>query len=1062
MNIPPGVWRLRTLQTLRRYCDVARSRTIVSSVHMRGTLQRVDGTRTLRETHGSRTTVPLRLATFEASSQECGRSLCTTPATADRRPSSGPMIHNAAACRAARVCPSYLREAMASSAESSEARLVGAATMPLQYRPLGSFVRLPFEWPSRLACRMALGHTRWYSTASGASDYYSILGVPKTASADDIKKAYRQTALKWHPDRNPQNREEAGRRFREASEAYQTLSDAAKRAEYDASLNASNFCHASSRPDHSGSFSGPSAQGGAREFHFGNLSAEEAEILFRRAFGGVSLEDILRQALNQHAATRWGAGTPYMRNDIFQHRMGSRPSASFLDDREIFEIIKEFSGTGPEVGTHGEACKPKRQSAILGAIRVLELQGASVLDQTQKPSLKNETGPIREARFQTSTERRAVQTPQANRRTERSLISFFLSARGSDFAFRDLALPPIFSLRIRRRHGRLLPRSKVVEQKRGKARERIFVSRLNVAKTIDLFEDPLPDCALLGMVPSMNNTINNHRRIKEIIFAGRCVVIVTDGGICRAYDMQSTRLLAELNPLTPWKKVTTAIYHSGNDTVVVVFEPNPGGLQCQVFTASVSQTSVQHVPLDRKAERQALEQGQLRAPAISSDFSKAKQGDIQSFQFWNHTRFKLLFSVHGEDFEVMFNPTSARVFSASVFDVEDGRRVVLYSRTCLSSNNNEITMVVLKAKISIPIDQYRRVEFLELLVSKLLFKQDRASLRVIDLLDDGTSMKVPHTRESFAPIGFVFFEVPERVMGKKYLDQRARRFFTISPGTIQFWILQRNSLDTLHSIDVYGLREAGLCQQGIGANLLAVCPSHAPCSKSDTDKITIPSVAFVSALELHQGKCPGKRPSSIEWPEHTSDTSQGPTKRGLKNFGPKSIHFFSMDDGQYVGSVPSHLCGDHVEVLQLSAENLSTTLHNDPGVVRLLQASWAADEACSQLEETVAADLLDAEAKNSVASRCARGPSACSQPPLTHMNQGMGRKDCDADTFSPQASSGHSHGRGKRSLLGGYDQALKACEAYERPGQYIAVLQRALPRRGKLFQHLGFRCAVTT
>lgn len=76
----------------------------------------------------------------------------------------------------------------------------------------------------------------------------------------------------------------------------------------------------------------------------GNLTPEEAELLFRRAFGGVSLDEILRQALNQHNATRWGAGAPYLRNDVFEHQMGSRPSTSFLDDREIYEILRDLSG----------------------------------------------------------------------------------------------------------------------------------------------------------------------------------------------------------------------------------------------------------------------------------------------------------------------------------------------------------------------------------------------------------------------------------------------------------------------------------------------------------------------------------------------------------------------------------------------------------------------------------------------------------------------------------------------------------------------------------------------
>lgn len=64
-------------------------------------------------------------------------------------------------------------------------------------------------------------------------DYYEILGVGRDASADDVKKAYRQAALKFHPDRNPDDKETAERKFKEASKAYQVLSDPDKRAQYD-------------------------------------------------------------------------------------------------------------------------------------------------------------------------------------------------------------------------------------------------------------------------------------------------------------------------------------------------------------------------------------------------------------------------------------------------------------------------------------------------------------------------------------------------------------------------------------------------------------------------------------------------------------------------------------------------------------------------------------------------------------------------------------------------------------------------------------------------------------
>ena len=98
-------------------------------------------------------------------------------------------------------------------------------------------------------------------------DYYEVLGVDKNATADDIKKAYRKLAIKYHPDKNPGDKA-AEEKFKEAAEAYSVLSDADKKARYD------QFGHAGVEG------AGPDFSGG-----FGNLN-DILNDLFGGAFGG--------------------------------------------------------------------------------------------------------------------------------------------------------------------------------------------------------------------------------------------------------------------------------------------------------------------------------------------------------------------------------------------------------------------------------------------------------------------------------------------------------------------------------------------------------------------------------------------------------------------------------------------------------------------------------------------------------------------------------------------------------------------------------------------------------
>ena len=105
-------------------------------------------------------------------------------------------------------------------------------------------------------------------------DYYEVLGVSKDASADEIKKAYRKMAVKYHPDRNPDDKE-AEEKFKEAAEAYDVLSDADKRAKYD------RFGHSMGPQGFGG------GAGGGGSYYSGGMSMEDIFANFGDIFGDV-------------------------------------------------------------------------------------------------------------------------------------------------------------------------------------------------------------------------------------------------------------------------------------------------------------------------------------------------------------------------------------------------------------------------------------------------------------------------------------------------------------------------------------------------------------------------------------------------------------------------------------------------------------------------------------------------------------------------------------------------------------------------------------------------------
>ncbi len=170
--------------------------------------------------------------------------------------------------------------------------------------------------------------------ADSKRDYYEVLGVSKTATDDEIKKAYRQTAKKYHPDMNPGDKE-AEAKFKEASEAYAILSDAEKRRQYD------QFGHAAFDPaaGGGGGFGGFSGFG-----DFGDLG-DIFGSFFGGGFGGSS-------AQRRNAPTRGEDVGARVTVTFEEAAFGVKKDVSF----HRIQKCDDCGGSGAQKGSKAETC----------------------------------------------------------------------------------------------------------------------------------------------------------------------------------------------------------------------------------------------------------------------------------------------------------------------------------------------------------------------------------------------------------------------------------------------------------------------------------------------------------------------------------------------------------------------------------------------------------------------------------------------------------------------------------------------------------------------------------
>ena len=157
-------------------------------------------------------------------------------------------------------------------------------------------------------------------------DYYEVLGVSKSADDKEIKKAYRRVAMKYHPDRNPDD-PDADEKFKEATEAYDVLTDSEKRAAYD------QFGHAGVDPNMGGGFGA-----GAGAGNFSDIFGDVFGDIFGGEAAAAGLLDAKSHDIESGRAVRVGAdrglGVDGRRDDIRPARQ-SQPAdrAEVLSDR---------------------------------------------------------------------------------------------------------------------------------------------------------------------------------------------------------------------------------------------------------------------------------------------------------------------------------------------------------------------------------------------------------------------------------------------------------------------------------------------------------------------------------------------------------------------------------------------------------------------------------------------------------------------------------------------------------------------------------------------------------
>ncbi|SOV20436.1 conserved Plasmodium protein, unknown function [Plasmodium gaboni] len=386
--------------------------------------------------------------------------------------------------------------------------------------------------------------------------------------------------------------------------------------------------------------------------------------------------------------------------------------------------------------------------------------------------------------------------------------------------------------------------------------------------------------------------------------------------------MINGEFLCEINP-NNFSVVHTIVYNSYNNTLIIAYASFPAHLQCKVIDCNDLKHGITN---SSKLETN----GRIGAANLNTN----------SYTFWNMETYEPVFEIEEEFQEIrvsdglvaMFKQPVNNTIPLALFDIQNGERLV------------ETVISILPR---------REMQFLELLVSKLLIKQEGSSLRIYDLLKK-TRQKVKNTY-TFQPTAFVFYDVNKGNIKNIYIyskfivtcynvkrtcAHKQKIFYHIKQLDRVLGVRFLHVEEDVHYICTRCLRDPDLCNHSMMAEILCIYSSNAfEKIRKYENLFTYVDYGNLKESELYKKR--NEEETSLLYKKRilSNNIQDKKLKSDIKkeqfNYG--ALLFFSLNDGEFLNYISENICGNSVEVLASNSSMTTLVCGDDKGFIRILR-----------------------------------------------------------------------------------------------------------------------------